>query len=47
MLSIIEYRQVTTYIKVEVYNYSGVMMDEQLNHLIAFLSRRKENIFFE
>ena len=31
----------------EVYNYSGVMTDEQLNHLIAFLSRSKENIFFE
>lgn len=31
----------------EVYNYSGVMTDEQLNHLIAFLSRNKENIFLE
>ena len=31
----------------EVYDYSGVMTDEQLNHLIAFLSRSKENIFFE
>ena len=26
---------------------SGVMTDEQLNHLIAFLSRNKENIFLE
>ena len=31
----------------EVYNYSGVMTDEQLNHLIAFLSRNKENVFLE
>lgn len=31
----------------EVYDYSGVMTDEQLNHLIAFLSRNKENIFLE
>ena len=31
----------------EVYDYSGVMTDEQLNHLIAFLSRNKENVFLE
>jgi len=31
----------------EVYDYSANMTDEQLNHLIAFISRNKENIFLE
>ena len=31
----------------EVYDYCSVMTDEQLNHLIEFLSRQKENIFLE
>lgn len=30
-----------------VYDYCSVMTDEQLNHLIEFLSRQKENIFLE
>lgn len=31
----------------EVYDYCANMTDEQLNHLIAFISRNKENIFLE
>ena len=37
----------TSQIELTINNYSGVMTDKQLNHLIAFLSRSKENIFFE
>lgn len=31
----------------EVYDYCANMTDEQLNHLIAFISRNKENMFLE
>ena len=31
----------------EVYDYCANMTDEHLNHLIAFISRNKENMFLE
>lgn len=31
----------------EVYDYCANMTDEQLNHLIAFISRNKESVFLE
>lgn len=31
----------------EVHDYCANMTDEQLNHLIAFISRNKENMFLE